>query len=85
MGNEMQTVFEITAGIFAIVAAYFLYSGFTLATSVTIEGQAVANLELMHIQSMNFATGIGAAIIAAVLLAASAIIGAIRRASSQPE
>lgn len=81
----MQTVLEIAAGIFAAVAAYFLYSGFTLATNITIEGQAVANLELMHIQSMNFATGIGAAIIAAVLLAASAIIGAIRWASSQPE
>lgn len=78
----MQTVLEITAGVFAIVAAYFLYSGFALDTNVTIEGQAVANFQMMHIQSINFATGIGAGIIAAVLLVGAAIVGAITKASS---
>lgn len=81
----MQTVLEVTASLFALVAAYFLYSGFALDTNVTIEGQTIANLQMMHIQSLNFATGIGAAVIAAVLLAASAIIAAIREVSSQPE
>jgi uncharacterized membrane protein len=64
----MKTAFTVASVLFAIVAAYFLFSGFTLET--TFEGQA--NLQLMHIQSLNFMTGIGAAIISAIFGSASA-------------
>lgn len=74
----MQTGLSFTAILFAIVSAYFLYSGFTLDTAI----DGTANLQLMHIQSMNFATGIGAAIIAAILAVGSAIVGAV---SDAPE
>lgn len=75
---------NIVSAIFAIVAAYFIYSGFALETSVVTEGGTVANLELMHIQATNIALGIGSAIVSAILAVGSAIVTAIRRAS-QPE
>jgi uncharacterized membrane protein len=70
---DAKTVLAFASMLFAAVAAYFLYSGFTLDTTIAAEGQTIANLELMHIQSLNFATGIGAAIIAAIFGAASAL------------
>lgn len=66
-----KNVLTTASVLFGFVAAYFLYSGFTLGTSVETGGQAMANLELMHIQSLNFATGIGSAIISAIFGAAS--------------
>lgn len=71
----MRLGMEIGAGVFTIIAAYFLYSGFTLATDIPNPDGfgTVANLQLMHIQSLNFATGIGSAIIAAILLVGSRI------------
>lgn len=54
---------------FWAVAAYFIYSGMILPTN---DGM-VANLEAMHIQSLNFATGIGAAIVAAIFTSAAAL------------
>ena len=73
-----QTGLGATAFIFALVAAYFFYSGYTLPTSVNQDGQGyVANLELMHIQSINFATAIGASVIAAILAVGASIVSAI--------
>jgi hypothetical protein len=57
-----------------MVAAYFLYSASIVPTSI----DSTANLELMHIQSVQFAIGIGAAVISAVLAVGAAIVGAIR-------
>lgn len=73
----MHSGLATTSAIFAIAAAYFLWSGFTLATDI----DGTANLQLMHIQSMNFATGIGAAVVSAVLAVGSAIVGTINGAS----
>lgn len=65
----MQLAYAIGTILFALVAAYFLASGFMMATDMpSLDGSgSVANLQLMHIQSINFATGIGAAIISAIL------------------
>lgn len=68
-----KTVLATASILSGFVAAYFLYSGFTLETSITENGAAVANFQLMHIQSLNFMTGIGAAIISAIFGAASAL------------
>lgn len=77
----MQASLGFTAALFAIASAYFLYSGFTLETAI----DGTANLQLMHIQSMNFATGIGAGIISAVLAVGGAIVGAINPSVLVPE
>lgn len=58
------------AFIFALIAGYFLFEGFTLDTSV---GE-VANLQLMHVQAMQIGLGIGAAVIAAILVTGAAIV-----------
>lgn len=65
----MRRAYEIGTALFLVIAVYFLYSGFTVTTHIPQphDGDAIANLELMHIQSLNFMTGIGSAIVAAVL------------------
>lgn len=78
----MQTVLEVLAAVFVIVAAWFIYVGVSADVTVATEAGEMANLQLMHIQSTNIAIGIGSAVVAAILLVGSAIIGAIRRAST---
>ena len=63
------------AFVFALVAGYFLYSGFSLETSVsTGDGGTVANLQLMHVQAMQMGLGIGAAVIASIFAVGAAIV-----------
>ena len=83
----MDSETSLAAGsvIFALVAGWFVYVGVAAETTIAYEGQIVANAQLMHIQTTNIAIGIGAAIVSAILLIGSAIIGAIRRASSPSE
>jgi hypothetical protein len=73
----MQSGLSGISVLFAIAAAYFLWSGFSLDTSI----DGTANLQLMHIQAMNFATGIGAAIVSAILAIGASIVGAIKPSS----
>lgn len=77
----MATGLRLTAAIFTVVAAYFFYSGYAIETTIVTPGvegfDGIANLQLMHVQSLNFATAIGAAIIAAILAVGSAIVAAI--------
>jgi hypothetical protein len=71
----MSQVLGAFATVFGVVAAYFLYVGITLATSVpTGDGGSVANLQLMHAQAMNIGIGIGAAVIAAIFATGAAIV-----------
>jgi glycerol kinase len=61
--------------VFALVAGYFLFSGFTLDTSVsTGDGGTVANLQLMHVQAMKIGLGVGAAIVASIFATGAAIV-----------
>jgi hypothetical protein len=63
------------AFIFAAAAAYFLYSGLTLETSVADgAGGSVANIQLMHVQAMQVGLGIGAAIVASIFAVGAAIV-----------
>lgn len=82
---DSETSLAGGSAIFALVAAYFLFLGFSAETTINFEGQIVANAQLMHIQATNILTGIGAAVVSAVLAAGSAIVGAIRRASAPSE
>lgn len=78
----MQTALEFLAAIFAIIAAWFFYVGFSADVTVITEAGPVANAQLMHIQATNIAIGIGAAVVTAILLVGAAIVGAIRRAAA---
>jgi glycerol kinase len=61
--------------IFVLLAGYFLFSGFTLDTSVSSgDGGTVANLQLMHVQAMKLGLGVGAAIIASIFATGAAVI-----------
>jgi hypothetical protein len=79
----MQTMLEVLAAIFVIIAAWFLYAGFSADVTVATEAGLVANAQLMHIQATNVAIGLGAAVIAALLLVGAGIIAAIRVASDK--
>lgn len=81
---DSDTSLAFGSVIFAMVAGWFLYAGWTLEVAVTTEAGEVANLQLMHIQAVNFAIGIGAAIVSAILAVGSAIVAAIGRASKEP-
>lgn len=61
-----------------IGAAYFVFSGYALDTTISTAAGDMANLQLMHVQSINFAAGIGLAIIAALLFVGAAIVEALR-------
>lgn len=78
----MQTALEVFAAIFAIIAAWFLYAGFSADVTVITEAGPMVNAQLMHIQATNIAIGIGAAVVSALLLVGAAIVGAIRRAAA---
>lgn len=78
MSRRMKTALAVASAFFALVAAYFFYSAATLPTSIEIDGEQIANFELMHAQSLNMAEGIGAAIISAILAAGAAIVSALR-------
>lgn len=77
----MQTVLEVVAALFAIVAGYFLFLGFSAETTVAYDGQVIANAQPMHYQLVHILIGVGSALISAVLFAGAAIIAAIRFAS----
>ena len=63
------------AFLFALVAGYFLYSGLTLDTSVsTGDGGTVANLQLMHVQTMQIGLGIGATVVASIFAVGAAVV-----------
>lgn len=74
-----QAGLGVTAMIFALVAIYFLYAGFTTPILVATEAGAVANLQMIQIQSLNCWLGIGAGIVAALFAVGAAIVGALDR------
>jgi hypothetical protein len=74
-----QAGLGVTALIFGLVAVYFLYAGFTTPILVATDAGAVANLQMIQIQSLNFWLGIGASIIAALFAVGAAIVGALDR------
>jgi len=61
---------SIAGAIFLIVGGCLIFWGFTSPT---------ANLELMHIQSMELMLGIGAGIVSAILIVGGSIIEALNR------
>lgn len=74
----MVRLLSSIGGVFAVIAGLLLFGGFRMETTVqgpdTPAGfQGVANLQLMHIQSVNFQIAIGSAIIAALFFCAAAI------------
>ena len=67
-----------------VIAAYLIYIGLQSETTVPTQDapagfEGVVNVQLVHIQAMNFHLGIGAAIVGAILIGAAAIVSAIGR------
>lgn len=60
-------------------AVYLLRIAYEVDVSADAGGMAVANLAQMHLQSVFFAQGIGAAICAAIFIAAAGIAATIER------
>jgi hypothetical protein len=63
---------------FTVIAAYFMYVGFSLQITVQSADppggfQGIANLQLMHIQLLDILIGTGAAIVAAIFLVGAAL------------
>lgn len=78
MGGSIRL--SIAAVVFGLAAFWFLFWGFTMNTTVNPDGLGdVANLQMMHVQSLNFAVGIGAAVMSAIFFAGSVIVGALRK------
>lgn len=65
--------FNFVGALFTVAAGYFLFVGLTLQTTIGSGGETVANLQLMHIQAMDIAIGIGAAIVAAIFVVGAAL------------
>lgn len=74
-------IMRAVAVLFAIISAWFLYIGFSMDTTITSEGMDVVNMQLMHIQSLNIALGVGAGIAAVLIAVGGAVVDAIERAS----
>lgn len=70
-------ILSVLVVIFVLVAGYFGYWAFATPTSVLVDGAQVVSAELMHYQSQNLILSIGSAILAAILHATSAIVGAL--------
>jgi hypothetical protein len=70
-------ILSVLVVIFALAAGYFGYWAFATPTSVVVDGAPVASAELMHYQSQNLVLSLGLAILAAILHATSAIVGAL--------
>ena len=86
----MSLVFYGLGLIAAAISAWFCYAGFQIETAIaTPEAPAgfegVANLQMMHFQQINFEIGIGAAIVAAILLAAGGLADALQRPNPPSE
>ena len=78
MSRRMKVALGLGSIMFGLIAAYFISSAIQTPTSIYSGGGYVANLELMHMQSLNMAQGIGAAIVSAILVVGAAIVSAIR-------
>lgn len=77
----MKELLGLLSAVFAALAAWLIYSAETLVVSVEVEGSEIANLQLMQAQSNLYGLGIGAGIIAAVLLVGCAL----KSPSSSPD
>lgn len=77
-------VYRIASGICWVVAAYFFWTAFHRETTVFTPDAVgnftnVANLQLMHIQAVEFAIAIGATIVGAIFQATASIIQVLAR------
>lgn len=76
---DRDTRLALTSVLFALLAAYSLWSGLSADTAVPTDQGEIANLQLMQIQSANIAIGIGSAVISAIFAVGAAIVGALCR------
>ena len=86
----MRTALNVWAFVLILVAAWFIYAGFSMdvtvantSTDVLGGSQNVANLELMHIQLLDVIIGVVSALGACVMFAAAAIVAAIENGATR--
>lgn len=64
----------------SLIAAYFLYIGFSISTAVPSgDGTFTANLQLMQVQSLDIIVGLAAAVIASVFTVGACLTAANSR------
>lgn len=68
----MVTGLKFAAALFWVVCAWFIFIAFRGPMTVPMGADQVANLQLMHIQSMNTIIGVGAGIVGAIFAVAAA-------------
>jgi hypothetical protein len=78
------TVLRIFGGILWILAAYLIFLGYRIETTVAVPDaplgfDGIANLQALHMQAMHLHLGVGAAIVGAVLIGAAAVVSALSR------
>ncbi len=66
MGNDAKIALVGAAVIFGAVAAYFIITAYGQDVTIDYEGQTVANIQLMHIQSLGMMIGLGSGIVSAL-------------------
>jgi uncharacterized membrane protein len=88
-GLAMRFFLSFSAAILLMVATWFLYTGFSIETTVPASpeaseilsagAQGISNLQLMHIQLIDIIIGLVAGLGSCVLYSAAAIVAAIER------
>jgi hypothetical protein len=74
----MTTGLGFLALVFALIAAYFLYVGFSISTAVSAgDGTFTANLQLMQVQSLDIMVGLAAAIVASIFTVGTCVAAII--------
>lgn len=89
----MRYTLSVPAFVLMLVAGWFMFAGFSVETTLpsndptigALGVQGISNLQLMHIQLLDFVTGLVAGLASAVLFAGAAIVAAVQdRANEQP-
>lgn len=76
----MKEFLFTVATIIAIIAGYFIWIALNMDITVANPDgipQRVVNIELQHINQIDFMLGIGAAVVSSIFYSASAIVSAI--------
>ncbi len=79
MGNDAKIAMVIASIIFAAIGAYFISTAYGQEVAVDVDGQIIANLQLMHTRSLGMMIGLGAALASALFSVGALIVGGLER------
>lgn len=79
MGNDAKIAMVIASIIFGAIGAYFISTAYGQPVTVDVNGQVIANLQLMHTQSLGMMIGLGAGLVSALFIVGALIVGGLER------